>query len=135
MGVDIPKAFVKWNDYAKSLDKWHLCDEYNELRKEKSAPDQCVSCGKCAEHCPQHIDIPARLAEMTAKVQDAENGMRAYQEQVNKLQSDLTEKEQENANLNSQVKDLQSQIDAMNNPAGAGGDGSGRLLRGSKSAL
>ena len=68
MGVDIPKAFVKWNNYAKSLDKWNLCDEYNQLRKDKCAPDQCVSCGKCAEHCPQHIDIPARLAEMTAKV-------------------------------------------------------------------
>lgn len=68
MGVDIPKAFVKWNDYAKSLDKWRLCDEYNQLRKDKCAPDQCVSCGKCAEHCPQHIDIPARLAEMTEKV-------------------------------------------------------------------
>ncbi len=67
MGVDIPKAFVKWNDYAKSLDKWHLCDELNQLRKDKCAPDQCVSCGKCAEHCPQHIDIPTKLAEITEK--------------------------------------------------------------------
>ena len=65
------------------------------------------------------------LAEMTAKIQDAENAMRAYQEQVNKLQSDLTAKEQENANLSSKVKDLQSQIDAMQNPGGSGGGGSG----------
>jgi hypothetical protein len=65
------------------------------------------------------------LAEMTAKIQDAENGMRAYQEQVNQLQQNLTAKEQENTNLTSQVKDLQSQIDAMKNPGGSGGGGGG----------
>lgn len=67
------------------------------------------------------------LAEMTAKIQDAENGMRAYQEQVNQLQQNLTAKEQENANLTSQVQDLQSQIDAMKNPpsSGSGGGGGG----------
>ena len=67
------------------------------------------------------------LAKMTAKIQDAENGMRAYQEQVNQLQKNLTAKEQENANLTSQVKDLQSQIDTMKNPgSGSGGGGGGR---------
>lgn len=71
-------------------------------------------------------EYEAALAEMTAKIQDAENGMRAYQEQVNELQSNLTAKEQENANLTSQVQDLQSQIDAMKNPGGSSsGSGSG----------
>lgn len=70
-------------------------------------------------------EYEAALAEMTAKIQDAENGMRAYQEQVNQLQQNLTAKEQENANLTSQVKDLQSQIDAMKNPGGSGGGGGG----------
>ena len=70
-------------------------------------------------------EYEAALAEMTAKIQDAENGMRAYQEQVNQLQQNLTAKEQENANLTSQVQDLQSQIDAMKNPGGSGGGGGG----------
>ena len=70
-------------------------------------------------------EYEAALAEMTAKIQDAENGMRAYQEQVNQLQQNLTAKEQENANLTSQVQDLQSQIDAMKNPSGGSGGGSG----------
>ena len=68
------------------------------------------------------------LAEMTEKIQDAENSMRAYQEQVNQLQQNLQAKEQENANLTSQVKDLQSQIEALKNPpasSGGGGGGSG----------
>ena len=70
-------------------------------------------------------EYEAALAEMTAKIQDAENGMRAYQEQVNQLQQNLTAKEQENANLTSQVQDLQSQIDAMKNPSGGSGGGGG----------
>ena len=70
-------------------------------------------------------EYEAALAKMTAKIQDAENGMRAYQEQVNKLQKNLTAKEQENANLTSQVKDLQSQIDTMKNPGGGSGGGGG----------
>lgn len=65
------------------------------------------------------------LAEMTAKIQDAENGMRAYQEQVNELQQNLTAKEQENANLSSQVQDLQNQLDAIKNPSGNGGGSGG----------
>lgn len=65
------------------------------------------------------------LAEMTAKIQDAENGMRAYQEQVNELQKNLTAKEQENANLSSQVEDLQNQLDAIKNPSGNGGGSGG----------
>lgn len=65
------------------------------------------------------------LAEMTAKIQDAENGMRAYQEQVNELQQNLTAKEQENANLSSQVENLQNQLDAIKNPSGNGGGSGG----------
>lgn len=71
-------------------------------------------------------EYEAALAEMTAKIQDAENGMRAYQEQVNQLQQNLTAKEQENANLTSQVQDLQSQIDAMKNPNGSGSGSGGK---------
>lgn len=104
MSDSIQNAVDKTNDLANST-----ADFINQLKNDA---------GTVKEY-------EKSLAEMTAKIQDAENGMRAYQEQVNKLQSDLTEKEQENANLSSQVKDLQSQIDAMNNPAGAGGDGSG----------
>lgn len=65
------------------------------------------------------------LAEMTAKIQDAENGMRAYQDQVNELQQNLTAKEQENANLSSQVQNLQSQLDAIKNPPSNGGGNGG----------
>ena len=29
--------------------------------------DLCRACGKCAKHCPQHIDIPGRMKEVAAK--------------------------------------------------------------------
>lgn len=65
------------------------------------------------------------LADMTKKIQDAENGMRAYQEQVNALQGKLVSKEQENSQLNDQIKNLQNEIDKMKNPGGSGGSGGG----------
>lgn len=63
------------------------------------------------------------LASMTAQIQDAKNGMKAYQEQVNKLQQDLTAKEQENANLQSRVNALEAEKNG--GPGGAGGGGAG----------
>ena len=27
-------------------------------------PKDCVGCGSCAGHCPQHIDIPSIMAEL-----------------------------------------------------------------------
>lgn len=63
------------------------------------------------------------LASMTEKIQNAENGMRAYQEQVNKLQQDLTAKEQENANLQSRVNALEAEKNG--GPGGGAGGGAG----------
>ena len=31
------------------------------LRKEPALPSQCVGCGKCEAHCPQHIKIRDEL--------------------------------------------------------------------------
>ena len=31
------------------------------LRKDSAAASNCVGCGKCEQHCPQHIDIRHQL--------------------------------------------------------------------------
>lgn len=36
----------------------------NALPKE-AQPAACIGCGACAQVCPQHIDIPAALADLT----------------------------------------------------------------------
>lgn len=69
-----------------------------------------------------------QLAEMTAKIQDADNAMKAYQEQVNDLAGKLTAKEQENANLSNRVQELEQTVknyEQYGNANGTGGSGGG----------
>lgn len=33
--------------------------------KKSSRPENCISCGKCSKMCPQQIDIPAKLKELS----------------------------------------------------------------------
>ena len=62
-GVDIPAAFSYYNAmYAES--KFGARREYAQvvgLRKEPAFPSQCISCGRCEKHCPQHISIIEEL--------------------------------------------------------------------------
>ncbi|MBR2528663.1 MAG: aldo/keto reductase [Blautia sp.] len=82
-GVDIPGAFRCYNEMSmesKSVGR----NEYFQvvsLRKKPAFPSQCVGCGRCEKHCPQHISIieelkkadralrpfPYRVASMVAR--------------------------------------------------------------------
>ena len=66
-GVDIPAVFSVYNRYAVGKNKNSFKTEYEQLGAEKQASN-CVSCRRCMEHCPQGIDIPARMAEIDAAV-------------------------------------------------------------------
>ena len=62
-GVDIPGAFRCYNEMFME-DKKTGRGEYFQvvsLRKEPSFPSQCVACGRCEKHCPQHIEIIEEL--------------------------------------------------------------------------
>ena len=62
-GVDIPLAFRCYNEmYIESKNAGRM--EYAQvvgLRKKPSFPSQCVECGRCEKHCPQHISIIKEL--------------------------------------------------------------------------
>ncbi len=63
-GVDIPATFKCYNDMyieKKSSGRKEFYQTVG-LRKEPALPTQCVSCGKCESHCPQHIAIRKELA-------------------------------------------------------------------------
>ena len=64
------------------------------------------------------------LQDYADKISDVTNEMRAYQEQVNDLANKLTAKEQENANLQTQIKDLQNQINGSSGSSGGSGGSS-----------
>ncbi|MBR1470192.1 MAG: aldo/keto reductase [Lachnospiraceae bacterium] len=58
-GVDIPGLFQCYNKiYTENLrDARHEYAQVIGLRKEPAFATQCVNCGKCESHCPQHIEI------------------------------------------------------------------------------
>ena len=64
-GVDIPATFRCYNEmYTEGKTSGRF--EYAQvvgLRKESSFADQCVQCGKCEQHCPQHLEIRKLLKE------------------------------------------------------------------------
>ncbi|MBO4872352.1 MAG: aldo/keto reductase [Lachnospiraceae bacterium] len=64
-GVDIPAAFRCWNAmYVESKKKGRF--QYAQtaaMTKEPVFASQCVSCGKCEQHCPQSLPIRMLLKE------------------------------------------------------------------------
>ena len=70
-GLDIPSFLSAYNDYrdeAAALGNadmavWRLF-RLKALPEEKM-PTSCVGCGNCMAHCPQGLDIPAYMKEMS----------------------------------------------------------------------
>ena len=64
-GVDIPGVFRCYNEMFTEHKRtgrreyWQVVG----LRKEPAFATQCVGCGKCESHCPQHLPIRALLKE------------------------------------------------------------------------
>ncbi len=63
--VDIPGTFAAYNRRYQegkfgALKDYVMC---TMLRKNSTAASNCVQCGKCEKHCPQHIPIREKLQE------------------------------------------------------------------------
>ena len=64
-GVDIPGTFAALNRYHTEskfagLKEYVMC---TTLRTNSAAASNCIGCGKCERHCPQHIEIRKMLKE------------------------------------------------------------------------
>ncbi len=63
-GVDIPGTFYNWNLMYIEGKKNPVRFEYARnigMQKDPAFASQCIGCGKCEQHCPQHIRIRAML--------------------------------------------------------------------------
>jgi len=66
MQLDIPMLIHAYND-IKFSGGMTVAMQFDALPKDKW-PDACLGCGACAAVCPQGIDIPGALKELTAKL-------------------------------------------------------------------
>ena len=86
-GIDIPGIFKHYNRAVnegeiaqnseqkdfKKLKKAYLTS-YDKAIETVRQADHCISCGQCAERCPQHIRIPQELRRIDRYVENLKQG-------------------------------------------------------------
>lgn len=68
-GVDIPKVFRVYNEYAVNKDKTAFLSAYDGLSDSEKAHN-CIACGLCETLCPQLIRIPEKMAFIQTTVKE-----------------------------------------------------------------
>ena len=63
MGVNIPRIFSLFNNYGIHKDLNKFKEQIAKLNINE-LPENCVKCGKCCIHCPQHIVIYEQLEKI-----------------------------------------------------------------------
>ena len=69
--VDIPGTFAAYNRRYQEGRFWSFVDYAicTMLRKNSTAASNCVGCGKCEQHCPQHIAIREKLKDARSELE------------------------------------------------------------------
>ena len=69
--VNIPGTFAAYNRRYQEGPFWGLV-EYtmaSVLQKDSTVASACVGCGKCEQHCPQHLSIREKLKEASKELE------------------------------------------------------------------
>lgn len=66
-GVDIPKMFALYNHFVLDKDEEDYLEAYR-AQPEETLADKCRACGACLSKCPQHIQIPEKMAAIRETV-------------------------------------------------------------------
>ena len=65
MEILIPDYFKMYNEICRYPDEgWKIKPSYEQLSKGHGMASECIECGSCQEHCPQHIHIPEIMKEI-----------------------------------------------------------------------
>lgn len=70
-GVDIPGTFSSYNRRYYDGKFWSVVEyiKCTALRKTSTAASNCVGCGNCEAHCPQHIAIREELKNASKELE------------------------------------------------------------------
>ena len=63
-GVNIPRNFQLWNDYAMYRHPDSLEFAWTKDMPESEKAKNCIKCGKCERICPQKLHIRDNLATL-----------------------------------------------------------------------
>ncbi len=69
-GVKIPTNFRIYNNHAMYENDSYIKWAVGELKNQAALADLCTDCGECLPKCPQFIEIPSRLAELSKYLDD-----------------------------------------------------------------
>ncbi len=71
MGVDIPGTFRCYNAMYSEKKSSGRMDylQCTAMRRNTASASQCVQCGKCEQHCPQHIQIRNELKNAAGELE------------------------------------------------------------------
>ena len=69
--VDIPGTFAAYNARYAESKKGAFMDyiKCTVLRKDATSASNCINCGKCERHCPQHIEIRKELKNASKELE------------------------------------------------------------------
>ncbi len=74
-GVNIPMCFEKYNSksyfWGMEAKIMYLVQGAGVMGDKPTMASQCVNCGKCETHCPQHIEIRKELKNVTKSLEGA----------------------------------------------------------------
>jgi len=69
--IAIPDCFKMYNEISRTPGEgWKIRPSYQQLTRNAGKPSDCIGCGSCERHCPQHLPIPEivkRAAEALEK--------------------------------------------------------------------
>ncbi|MCC8042369.1 MAG: aldo/keto reductase [Oscillospiraceae bacterium] len=68
--IPIPDYFTVYNDKERyAIQHWEAENKYKKISDGHGKASECISCGKCENHCPQHLPVRDYLKKIAAQLE------------------------------------------------------------------